>query len=30
LRMFCAEDSKTYVYSERRILSSLYVVEGLQ
>jgi hypothetical protein len=30
LRMFYAEDSKTYVYNERRILSSLYVVEGLQ
>jgi hypothetical protein len=30
LRMFYAEDSKTYVYNERRIPSSLYVVEGLQ
>lgn len=25
-----AEGSKTYVYNERRVLSSLYVVEGLQ
>lgn len=30
LRMYYAEDSKTYAYNERRVLSTLYVVEGLQ
>lgn len=30
LRMFYAEQSKTYVYNARRILGSLYVVEGLE
>jgi serine/threonine protein kinase/Tol biopolymer transport system component len=30
LRMYYAEGSKTYAYNERRILSTLYVVEGLQ
>ena len=29
VRAFYAEDSKTYVYNTRRVLGSLYVVEGL-
>jgi hypothetical protein len=30
LRLRYNEDSKTYVYDTRRILGSLYVVEGLE
>jgi Tol biopolymer transport system component len=30
VRAFYAEDSKTYVYNTRRVLGSLYVVEGLE
>jgi eukaryotic-like serine/threonine-protein kinase len=30
LRLYYAERSKTYVYETRRILSNLYIVEGLQ
>jgi serine/threonine protein kinase/Tol biopolymer transport system component len=30
LRAFYAEQSKTYAYNSRRVLDSLYVVEGLQ
>ena len=30
LRMYYAEQSKTYIYNVRRTLSSLYVVEGLE
>jgi hypothetical protein len=29
LRVFYAESSKTYAYNVRRVLSSLYVVDGL-
>jgi Tol biopolymer transport system component len=30
IRLWYAEDSKTYVYNTRRVLGSLYVVEGLE
>jgi hypothetical protein len=30
VRAFHVEDSKTYVYNTRRVLGSLYVVEGLE
>jgi serine/threonine protein kinase/Tol biopolymer transport system component len=30
VRAYYAEDSKTYVYNTRRVLGSLYVVEGLE
>jgi hypothetical protein len=30
VRAFYAEDNKTYVHNTRRVLGSLYVVEGLE
>jgi hypothetical protein len=30
LRIYYSERSKTYVYNDRRIFSTLYVVEGLE
>ena len=30
LKIYYSERSKTYVYSDRRIYSNLYVVDGLQ